>query len=69
MLGDDHPGTLTSINNMGNLLKSMGKLEEAMPYSRESLEGRRRVLGDDHPRTLTSINNMGLLLHAQGKLA
>ncbi len=25
-------------------------------YSREALEGRRRVLGDDHPDTLSSIN-------------
>jgi hypothetical protein len=32
VLGDDHPDTLTSINNMGGLLYSQGKLDEAMPY-------------------------------------
>ncbi|MCH8242827.1 MAG: serine/threonine protein kinase, partial [Planctomycetes bacterium] len=67
VLGDDHPDTLGSINNMGVLLGVMGKLEEAMPYYREALEGNRRVLGDDHPRTLTSINNIGSLLHKMGK--
>ena len=41
VLGDDHPLTLTSINNMGGLLHSQGKLSEAEPYYRESLEGRR----------------------------
>ncbi len=29
VLGDDHPETLTSLNNMGGLLKAQGKLSEA----------------------------------------
>ena len=66
-LGDDHPDTLNSINNMGLLLKSMAKLAEAEPYYREALEGRRCVLGDDDPSTLSSIGNMGSLLHAMDK--
>ncbi|MDY7109933.1 MAG: tetratricopeptide repeat protein [Planctomycetota bacterium] len=66
-LGDEHPDTLTSINNMGFLLKSQGRLAE--PYYREALEARRRILGDEHPDTLTSINNMGFLLKSQGRLA
>ncbi|MCH8903617.1 MAG: tetratricopeptide repeat protein, partial [Bacteroidetes bacterium] len=61
------PDTLISINHMGVLLDVQGKLDEAEPYYREALEGRRRVLGDDHPSTLTSINNMGNLLNALGK--
>jgi len=69
VLGDAHPDTLVSINNMGVLLESQGKLGEAEPYYREALEGRRRVLGGAHPDTLTSINNMGGLLRSQGKLA
>ena len=69
VLGNDHPNTLISINNMGVLLRSQGKLAEAEHYYREALEVQRRVLGDDHPNTLTSIINMGLLLRSQGKLA
>jgi tetratricopeptide (TPR) repeat protein/predicted Ser/Thr protein kinase len=68
-LGDDHPDTLVSINEMGIVLRSQGKLSEVEPYWREALEGSRRVLGDDHPTTLTSIDNMGSLLWSQGKLA
>jgi non-specific serine/threonine protein kinase/serine/threonine-protein kinase len=67
-LGDDHPSTLSSIQNMGWLLQQQGKLDEAEPFYREALEGKRRVLGDDHPSTLGSINHMGLLLMDQGKL-
>ncbi len=58
---------MTSINNMGVLLQEMGKNEEALPYFREALEGRRRVLGDEHTDTLVSINSRGLLLKSIGK--
>jgi len=68
VLGEAHPQTLGSINNMGFVLKSQGRLGEAEPYYREALEGSRRVLGEAHPQTLTSINNMGALLESQGKL-
>ncbi len=69
VLGEVHPDTLTSINNMGFLLQDQGKLDQAEPFVREALEKFRRVLGEEHPDTLTAINNIGLLLHDQGKLA
>ncbi len=69
LFGRLHPETLSSIGNMGFLLRVQGKLSEAEPYYRETLEGYRRVLGDDHPATLSSINNMGFLLQGQGKLS
>jgi serine/threonine protein kinase/tetratricopeptide (TPR) repeat protein len=69
LLGDDHPDTLISINNMGALLKAQGKLAEAEPYFREALQSCRRVLGDEHPDTLSSVNSMGSLLEAQGNRA
>ncbi len=69
VLGNDHPDTLASINNMGSLLRRQGKLDEAMLFYREALEGNRRVMGDDHPDTLISINNIGLLLEVMGKYA
>ena len=68
-LGEQHPDTLTSINNTGFLLQAQGRLAEAEPYWREALEKHRRVLGEEHPHTLGSINNMGCLLNAHGKLA
>ena len=59
-LGEDHPDTLTSINSMGLLLRSMGKHEKAMLYFRQALEGRRRVLGDEHPLTLVSLAELSI---------
>ena len=37
-LGEDHPDTLRSLNNMALLLKAQGHLEEAKPLYREALE-------------------------------
>jgi tetratricopeptide (TPR) repeat protein len=67
VLGEEHPDTLLSINNMGGLFWSQGRLDQAEPYWREALETRRRLLGEEHPDTLLSINNMGGLLWLQGK--
>jgi non-specific serine/threonine protein kinase/serine/threonine-protein kinase len=69
VLGDEHPNTLSSISNMGALLKSQGKLAEAELYFREAVQGCRRVLGDEHPTTLSSISNMGAALESEGRLA
>jgi hypothetical protein len=49
VLGDEHPETLVSINNMGALLRDQDKLAEAETYWREALKGRRHVLGNEHP--------------------
>ena len=37
-LGDEHPNTLGSINNLASLLKEQGKLPEAEQLYRECLE-------------------------------
>ena len=68
-LGDRHPNTLVSINNLGLLLKDKGDLAAAEPLCREALEVQRETLGDRHPNTLISISNLGSLLHAKGDLA
>ncbi len=69
VLGEEHPDTLLSINNVALPLVSQGKLAEAEGYYRETLEKRRRVLGEEHPNTLDSISDMGFLLYSQGKSA
>jgi serine/threonine protein kinase/Tfp pilus assembly protein PilF len=69
VLGEEHPDTLTSINDMGFLLRNQGRLAEAEAYYREALEKRRRVLGEEHQETLASINNLGALLQTQNRLA
>ena len=67
-LGNRHPRTITSLNNLGTLLKAQGSLDEAMPLMREALEASRATLGDSHPDTLASIYNLGLLLEQSGAL-
>lgn len=67
-LGEDHPETLLSINNLGEILHYQGKLEEAEPYYQEAIDKRRKAFGNEHPDTLASIANMGALLQAMGDL-
>ena len=69
-LGNRHPDTLISINNLGNLLKAKGgQLGAAELLLREALEARRDSLGNRHPHTLISVNNLGALLYTKGDLA
>jgi tetratricopeptide (TPR) repeat protein len=67
VLGDDHPRTISSINNMGALLVKMGQYAQAEPHLRESLAAKRRALGDDHRDTLNSFNNLGAVLSLLGR--
>ena len=68
VLGDCHPDTLVSMNNLGFILHDQRRLSEAEPYYREALAKRRLILGDEHPKTLNSMNNMAGLLKDQGRL-
>mmetsp|Transcript_3312 Transcript_3312/g.5090 ORF Transcript_3312/g.5090 Transcript_3312/m.5090 type:complete len:102 (-) Transcript_3312:93-398(-) len=66
-LGDDHPNTLTSMNDLALLYQDQGKYNAAEPLYVECLEKRKATLGDDHPNTLTSMNDLALLYQDQGK--
>ena len=57
ILGDDHPDTLRSINNMAVFLDSQGNLEEAEQLYREVVDRSRRTLPEDHPHRLTYQRN------------
>jgi hypothetical protein len=57
------------MSNLAMLLQAQGKLGEAEPLMRETLEVQRATLGPKHLDTLTSMNNLATLLRAQGKLA
>ncbi|WP_420629247.1 tetratricopeptide repeat protein [Candidatus Leptofilum sp.] len=69
VLGDDHPDTAQSLNNMGLLLNDIGHLAEARLYLKQALTIRQQVLGDDHPDTAQSFKNMGILLQDSGQLS
>jgi len=67
VLGEEHPNTLTSMNNLASVLESQGKYDDAGKLHREALEIRKTVLGEEHPSTLTSMNNLASVLERQGK--
>ncbi len=69
VLGEEHPDTAKSYNNLAFNLNSQGKAAEATPLYQKALEIRRKVLGEEHPATADSYNNLGVNLLDQGKAA
>ncbi|MEV5136820.1 tetratricopeptide repeat protein, partial [Streptomyces syringium] len=68
LLGDDHPATLTSRNNLAYAYRSVGDLGQAIPLLERTLSDCVRVLGEDHPVTLTSRNNLAYAYQSAGDL-
>ena len=66
-MGDKHPDTLGSMNNLAALLDDMGKRDEVEPLNRECLAAKKETLGDKHPSTLASMKNLASLLKGMGK--
>ncbi|MPZ86126.1 MAG: tetratricopeptide repeat protein [Actinophytocola sp.] len=58
--GDDHPDTLTSVDNLARAYLEAGRVSESVVLFERNLGDRRRVLGEGHPHTLVSANNLGL---------
>jgi len=66
-LGDDHPDTLETKNDLAMLYKEQARYEDAEQLLLKALEGRRLRLGDTHPNTLESLNNLIDLYEAWNK--
>ena len=66
-LGDRHPDTATSLNNLAGLYRSMGQYERALLLLESALEIRRSELGDRHPSTAMSLNNLAGLYESMGQ--
>ncbi len=58
VLGENHPGTLTSMNNLAVLYSRLGEYEKALPLYEECLRMSIVVLGENHPDTLISMNSL-----------
>jgi CHAT domain-containing protein len=69
VLGEEHPGTAVSYNNLAATLEAQGKAVEAEPLFRKALAICQQALGDQHPLTATGYNNVATSLDAQGKAA
>ena len=68
LLGEEHPGSLASRNNLAGAYRDSGRLTEAIALYEQVLHDRIRVLGEDHPDTLTSRNNLAYAYHTAGRL-
>jgi hypothetical protein len=68
ILGEEHPDTLTAMNNLASSLSAQGDLQGARQLEEAVLRIMRRVLGEEHPHTLISMNNLALTLSDQGDM-
>jgi tetratricopeptide (TPR) repeat protein len=58
VLGEGHPHTLMSRNNLAFAFRAAGRVGEAIPLYERTLADRLGVLGDNHPDTLVARNNL-----------
>jgi hypothetical protein len=54
VLGDEHPFTLTSMNNLAFTWKSQGNFEDALTLLQNCLHLQQQILGPDHPDTIST---------------
>jgi CHAT domain-containing protein/tetratricopeptide (TPR) repeat protein len=69
LLGETHPDTAASLNNLGGAYLSMGDYQRAEPNFQGSLKIFRKVYGEEHPQTASSLNNLAELYRSVGLYA
>ncbi|ESU10201.1 hypothetical protein FGSG_12516 [Fusarium graminearum PH-1] len=67
VLGEEHPDTLTSMNNLALTFLDQGRWKEAEELEVGVIEMRKRVLGEEHPDTLISMGNLASIFRNQGR--
>jgi tetratricopeptide (TPR) repeat protein len=67
VLGEDHPDTLNTLNNLAGVFALKGEYDRAIPLGEECLEKRKRVLGEDHPDTLESLHDLAEIFGRKGE--
>jgi hypothetical protein len=65
VLGESHPNTLASRNNLALAYQAVGRVGEAIPLFEATLADRVRVLDEDHRSTLVSRNNLAAAYEAE----
>ncbi|GEB60108.1 FxSxx-COOH system tetratricopeptide repeat protein [Streptomyces gardneri] len=67
-LGEEHPRSLTALNNVAGALYRDGRLADATSLYERSLQLHTATLGADHPHTLTARNNMAIAYQRLGRV-
>ncbi|MCP4348236.1 MAG: CHAT domain-containing protein [Desulfobacterales bacterium] len=68
-LGEEHPSTLISINNLALCYHYQGGYRESESLYKKALQLSEKVLGKEHSDTIISINNLAGLYVSQGRYA
>jgi tetratricopeptide (TPR) repeat protein len=66
-LGEDHPETLDSMNNVAMAYQDAGRLDQAIPLLEVTLAKRKALLGDHHVDTLESMNDLAVAYWEAGQ--
>ena len=66
-LGPDNSETAVSLTNLADLLREVGRFEEAEPLYREALAIYEAALGRRHAETAIAMNNLAALLMTTGR--
>ncbi len=61
-LGENHPETARTIQNLAQALQLRGQTPEAVTLYRRALAAKRIALGSAHPSVTISLNNLGNML-------
>jgi tetratricopeptide (TPR) repeat protein len=69
VLGEKHPETLQSMNQLALLYLRQGSYEQAEPLFTKVLEAQRSALGEEHVDTMDTMNNLAVLYRYQGRYA
>jgi tetratricopeptide (TPR) repeat protein len=67
VLGEEHPDTASSYNNLALLYNSKGEYEKAEPLFLKALEIREKVLGEEYPDTAASYNSLATLYDSKSE--
>ena len=58
-IGENHPSTATTYNNLGSAWGNMGEYDKAIEYYDKAFKIQLATIGENHPSTATSYNNLG----------
>ncbi|GGD76267.1 serine/threonine-protein kinase [Lacimicrobium alkaliphilum] len=67
ILGEMHPDTQASVNQLGITYHWMGEYAKAEKYYRLCIEGMTEVRGEHHPDTIRCISHLGSVLESSGQ--
>ena len=56
--GENHPNTLSTLNNLASTYSDLGNHQKALELKQQVYERRKEVLGENHPNTLLTLNNL-----------